>query len=57
MVVVLLLELHDAMLAKDYKNAKDPSVRIVDTIASGMSYLAQCEHCNPSAQSAIQPKI
>jgi hypothetical protein len=39
MVVVLLLELHDAMLAKDYKNAKDLSVQIVDTIASGINSL------------------
>jgi hypothetical protein len=56
MVVVLLSELHDAMLAKDYKNARDPSVQIVDTIASGMNYLEQCERCNLSAQSVIQPK-
>jgi hypothetical protein len=57
MVVVLLSELHDAMLAKDYKNARDPSVQIVDTIASGMSYLERCERYNHFAQSAIQPKI
>jgi hypothetical protein len=56
MVVVLLLELHDAMLANDYKNARDPSVQIVDTIANGMNYLEQCERCNLSAQSVIQPK-
>jgi hypothetical protein len=56
MVVVLLSELHDAMLAKDYKNARDLSVQIVDTIASGMSYLERCEHCNHFVQSAIQPK-
>ena len=56
MVVVLLSELHDAMLAKDYKNARDPSVLIVDTIASGMNYLERCERCNLSAQSVIQLK-
>jgi hypothetical protein len=56
MVVVLLSELHDAMLAKDYKNARDPSVQIVDTIASGMNYLERCERYNHFVQSAIQPK-
>jgi hypothetical protein len=56
MVVVLLLELHDAMLANDYKNARDPSVQIVDTIANGMNYLEQCERCNHFVRSVIQPK-
>ena len=56
MVVELLFALHAAMLAKEYKNAKDQSVQIVDMTASGTSYRAQCERNNHSVLSVIQPK-
>ena len=56
MVVELSFALHDVMLAKEYKNAKDQSVQIADMTASGTSYRAQCERNNLSALSVIQPK-
>jgi hypothetical protein len=56
MVVELSFALHDVILAKEYKNAKDQSVQIADMTANGTSYHAQCERNNRSALSVIQPK-
>ena len=56
MVVESLFALHDVMLANAYRNARDPSDQIADTIVSGTNYHAPCERNNLSALSVIQPK-